>query len=345
MGRLTISMVRFWAIFLSMTTAACAANRYPGAPTVPSDDPAFAAPEPVVMPGLDEDPAEPLRLMPGDIVQLTTVSAQTTKYPGLIVDAMGHLHVPLAGDVLVGNLTLTEAEQAIETGLRRYDRFVRANLIITEPDGHVASVLGAVETPGRVNVPPGMRVADLLAEAGGPTTAESQQALNLLGNLDLARLVRDGETVPVSVQEAVKGNPKHNVRVRSGDQLYVPPGTDMLIMVIGEVDEPQPIAYRQGIRLTEALARTGGISDRGDRNDVRIVRGPLREPRMYTASIKDLVNGQATDVVLAPGDIVYVTKAWYASTGDVLNALSPIISLANAAAIVAVADRVGNNNP
>jgi len=340
MGRLTTNMGRFSAILLCLAVSACAANRYPGAPTVPTDDPAFAAPELVVMVGLEDDPPESLKLMPGDIVELTTVSAQTNEYPGLIVDALGHLHVPLAGDVLVGGKNLTEAEKAIETGLRRYDRFVRANLIITQPDGHAASVLGAVATPGRVKVLPGMRVADLLAEAGGPMTALSEQAVNLLGNLDLARLMRDGETVPVNIALAIKGDPKHNVRIRSGDQLYIPPGTEMLIMVIGEVDAPQPVAYRQGIRLTEVLARTGGISDRGDRNDVRIVRGPLREPRMYTASIKDLVNGEATDVVLAPGDIVYVTKAWYASAADVLNALSPLISLANSAAIIGVASAI-----
>lgn len=343
MGRLTSDMGRCSAFFLCVLVLGCAANRYPGAPTVPSDDPAFAAPERIVMEGLVDDPAQPLRLLPGDIVELTTVSAQTTKYPGLIVDALGQLHVPLAGDVVVGDKTLTEAEKAIEKGLRRYDKFVRANLIITDPKGHTASVLGAVTSPGRVEVPPGMRVADLLAEAGGPSTGEGAQSVNVLGNLDLARLVRGGETVPVSVSEAVKGDPKHNVRVHSGDQLYIPPGTEMLIMVLGEVGAPQPVAYRQGIRLTEVLARTGGISDRGDRNDVRIVRGPLREPRMYTASIKDLVNGKATDVVLAPGDIVYVTKAWFASTGDVLNALAPLISVANAAAIVAVAESLGGN--
>jgi protein involved in polysaccharide export with SLBB domain len=294
------------------------------------------------MVGVEDDPPESLKLMPGDVVELTTVSAQTNKYPGLIVDALGHLHVPLAGDVLVGGKNLTEAEKAIETGLRRYDRFVRANLIITQADGHVASVLGAVAAPGRVKVPPGMRVADLLAEAGGPAVGSggTRQFQDLIGNLDLARLVRDGETVPVSVALAIEGDPKHNVRIHPGDQLYIPPGTEMLIMVLGDVGRPQPIAYRHGIRLTEVLARTGGITPRGDRNDVRIVRGPLREPRMYTASIKDLVNGVATDVVLAPGDIVYVTKAWYTSVTDVLSALAPLISLANSAAIIAVAATV-----
>ena len=71
------------------------------------------------------------------------------------------------------------------------------------------------------------------------------------------------------------------------------------------------------------------------------MRGPLREPQVYTASVKDLTGGKATDVELAPGDIVYVTKAWYASTADVLNALSPIIALANSFAILAVAGAIG----
>ena len=109
-------------------------------------------------------------------------------------------------------------------------------------------------------------------------------------------------------------------------------------MVLGEVGIPQPMAYRSGLRLTEVLARAGGIvTNRGDRKDIRIVRGSLREPQIFTTNLKALMSGKATDVELVPGDIVYVTKSWYASTADVLDALSPILSLANSFAILAVA--------
>jgi len=335
-------MRRSTALFLSIAlVTACARNRYTPAPTVPGDDPSFAAPERIRPPGLESDPPEALQLLPGDVVQLTTVSAKTQIFDGLRVDAMGQLHVPLAGDIQVGGLSLAQAEKAVERGLRQYDRFVRANLIISKLDGHSASVLGAASRPGRYRVNPGMRLGDLVAEAGGAETAEVHQVPSLVGNLDLARLVRNGETVPVSVPLAIKGDPKHNVRVRAGDQLYIPPVTSELIMVLGDVGTPQPMAYRQGLRLTEALARAGGlVTSRGDRKDVRIVRGPLREPRIYTANLKDLTSGDATDVELAPGDIVYVTKSWYASTADVLNSLSPIISLANSFAILAVAGAI-----
>ena len=336
-------MHRGTAFFLSIAlVAGCARNRYPTAPTVPTDDPSFAAPERIRPRGLDSDPAQALTLLPGDVVQLTTVSAKEQIYLGLIVDALGQLHVPLAGDIQVGGKTLSQAEKAVESGLRRYDRFVRANLIITRLDGHTAAVVGAVTTPGRFEARPGMRLADLLALAGGAATAEVHRVPSLLGNLDLARLVRDGETVPVSLLLARQGDPKHNIRIHPGDQLYVPPVTDQMIMVLGEIAIPQPMAYRTGIRLTEVLARAGGIvTDRGDRKDIRIIRGSLREPQVYTTNLKALMGGKATDVELAPGDIVYVTKAWYASTADVLNALSPILSLANSVAILALAGAVG----
>ncbi|MBW2224794.1 MAG: SLBB domain-containing protein [Deltaproteobacteria bacterium] len=335
-------MRRGTALFVAITlVSACARNRYTQAPTVPSDDPAFSAPEVIVPRGIESDPPEALALLAGDVVQLTTVSAKTETFEGLIVDAMGQLHVPLAGDINVGGKTLSQAEKAIETGLRRYDRFVRANLIITRLDGHTAAVVGAVQTPGRFEVRPGMRLADLLALSGGASTAQVHAVPTLTGSLELARLVRDGETVPVSLLLARQGDPKHNIRIRAGDHLYVPPVTDRMIMVLGEVVQAQPMAYRTGIRLTEVLARAGGVdSARGDRKDIRIVRGSLREPQIYTTNLKALMSGKATDVELAPGDIVYVTKAWYASASDVLSALSPILSLANSVAILAVAGAI-----
>jgi polysaccharide export outer membrane protein len=338
-------MRRCTALLLAITlVSACARNRYATAPTVPSDDPSFAAPERIRPRGLESDPPEALKLFPGDVVQLTTVSAQTQVYDGLIVDAMGQLHVPLAGDIQVGGLTLGQAEQAVEKGLRRYDRFVRTNLIITAPDGHFAVVVGAVTTPGRIKVSPGIRLADLLAQAGGVLIGQSALIPMRLGDLDLARLVRDGETVPVSLPLAIEGDTKHNIRVHSGDQLFIPAITKNLLMVLGEVGRPQPMAYRQGIRLTEALARAGGINmSRGDRKDIRIVRGPLTEPRVYTTNLKALMAGEATDVELWPGDIIWVTKTWYASTADVMSGLSEIIALANTAAILALAYGVGAN--
>ncbi len=336
-------MRRFTAFFLSFVLlSACARNRYPQAPTLPSDDPEFSAPERIVPRGLESDPPQALKLLPGDEIRLTTVSANTEVYENLIVDALGQLHVPLAGDVQVGGLTLSQAEQAVERGLRRYDRFVRVNLVITQLNGHMVAVVGQAAQPGHYQVRPGMRLGDLVGLCGGVAVGQAQQVPTPLGNMDLARLVRSGETLPVSVPDAMRGDPKHNIRLRAGDQLFIPSVTSQMITVLGDANQARPLAYRQGMRLTEALSLVGGFDTvRGDRKDIRIIRGPLREPRIYTANLKALASGKATDVVLAPGDIIYVTKNWYTSAADVLNAMAPIIALSQSVATFALAYSVG----
>ncbi|KGM08788.1 ABC transporter substrate-binding protein, partial [Cellulomonas bogoriensis 69B4 = DSM 16987] len=67
----------------------------------------------------------------------------------------------------------------------------------------VVHVVGAVHAPGLVTVPRGSRVADAVAEAGGPTDAADLAALNL------AREVLDGEQLRVPVPgEVVEPGPE-----------------------------------------------------------------------------------------------------------------------------------------
>ena len=165
-----------------MLLSACARNRYATAPTVPTDDPEFSAPEPIVQRGLESDPPRALQLLPGDEVRLTTVSAKTEVYENLIIDEMGQLHVPLAGDVQVGGLTLSEAEKAVERALRRYDRFVRVNLVISQLTGHMAAVVGQAANPRPLpGAAHGMRLGDLIALSGGVARDSNQSGSDTLG--------------------------------------------------------------------------------------------------------------------------------------------------------------------
>lgn len=299
----------------------------PPTPPAPQDDQAFSDPVSIELEGVKHDPAAPLVLMPGDVVMLHAVSAETTEYKGLIVDDRGYLHIPLAGDVQVGGLTLTQAEAKVQEALRKYDTVVRAVLFLEDAQGHRASVLGAVGAPGRVVVTPGTRLADLLAAAGGVLKEARDGDAAVLGDLSGARLVRQGRVLPVSLERALMADPRHNIRVRSGDHLYVPPLRGRRISVLGEVREPKALPYYSGLRLTQALAVAGGITIDGDRADVRVIRGSFRQPKVYTTSMVQIVNGESHDVVLAPGDVVFVTEHWIASVGEVLDRLSPLMSL------------------
>jgi polysaccharide export outer membrane protein len=309
---------------------------FPRAPTLPTEGDAFGGEQALVPSGMDGDEALPLQLYPGDVITLVLQSAEREEQPNLLVDERGVVHVPLAGDVEVGRMPLPQAEQRLEAALRQYDRTVRVSILLSDPRGHVATVVGAVEDPGRVAVTPGMRLADLLAEAGGPARSQEDAVGYSGADLGGARLVRDGEALPVSMARALEGDPRHNVRVRPGDVLYLPPDLQRLVSVIGQVETSQVMQHRPGMRVTQAIALAGGVTRDGNWGDVRVIRGDSERPRIYQASVADIVDGRSPDVVLAPGDIVYVASAGHADLRDVMNSINAFLSIATTSAIVAI---------
>lgn len=320
-------------LVVAFVTSGCV--RLPDAPTLPTDDSRFRAAAVEAPTGLREDPPSPLTVLPGDVLAVSAISSETVTYEGLVVDETGRVHLPLAGTVEVGGLPLAQAERRIEGAIRELDRVARVALRISDPTGHMATVLGAVGSPGRMLIVPGMRVADLVAAAGGTAESVEGEPGSVVADLASARLVRGGRAMPISLARAVEGDPAHNIRVRPGDHLHVPSARGNLIVVLGEVGEPTVLAHREGLRLTEVLARSGGLNERADRTDVHIVRGPLQEPLVYRASLRAIVNGNANDVVLAAGDIVYVTEEWTSHLGEVLTRVSSLLTTPATVALTA----------
>jgi protein involved in polysaccharide export with SLBB domain len=177
-----------------------------------------------------------------------------------------------------------------------------------------------------------MRLADLLAAAGGAARSEADGLAISSGDLGGARLVRDGVTLPVSLEVALSGDPRHNIRVRAGDTLYVPADLHRLVSVLGQVGSPRVMPHRSGMRLTHALSLAGGVTRDGNWGDVRVIRGDPARPTVYSTSIADVVDGRAHDVVLAPGDIVYVASAGHADMRDVMNSVSALLAPLSVAA-------------
>ncbi len=300
----------------------------PLVPVTPSAEHGFVQAPASELTGVDDDPPQQLTLMPGDVVRLQLISGTDSEAQGLTVDERGVLHVPLAGDVDVAGLGLTEAEARIETALQPFDRTVRVTIILAQPNGQRATVLGAVASPGRYTVVPGMRLADLLALAGGADASAEDGITVPIADLYGARLVRAGQALPVSVALAVTGDPRHNVRVRAGDHLYVPPEMDALVSIIGQVNAARVLPYRPGLRLSRALAFAGGPTSDADHSDIVIVRGDHAAPEVYRADLQALLDGEGPDPVLAPGDVVYVGATALSRFRDVMTAIAPAVSVA-----------------
>jgi polysaccharide export outer membrane protein len=331
----------FGALWLTGTALGC--GGFPPAPAYPTKEDGFSAPQQVQRPGLPGDAPAPLTLQPGDLLTLELVSEQPRTIAGVQVDSAGNVHVPLAGDVEVRGLGLSEAEAKLENVLRRYDRFMEVTVQVSDPRGQRVTVLGAVTTQGSIQLVPGARVADVIASAGGPLVSQVEGAPPVpLADLQGAVVTRAGKTLPISVAKALEGDPLHNVYARAGDHIYVPPALGTNISMLGQVGGPRVFPYQAGMRLTHALAMAGGVNVGGDKSDIRVIRGTLEKPRVYQASLADVVDGDSHDVMLQPGDIIFVSDDPIEDIGEVISVISPVLSLGITTALFVTT--VSNNN-
>lgn len=314
----------FGALALLTVGASGCARPIPTAPVTP-DDAGFTAEAPPPRPGIDDvDETEPEVIRPGDVLSARIVGDNQLDVQQTSIDRAGFIHLPLIGSVKVAGKSLEEAQSTVQKALRTLDRYSVVNLGLVEGKGRTATVLGAVERTGVIPLVGDPRLADVLAAAGGPRSTGIEDRLVSLGDLDGTRVMRNGKPLPIDVRQALSGDVRHNVRIRPGDVVYVPPTLAARVTVLGHVGHPRTMAFRQGMRLSECLAEAGGLTKLADGGDIRVVRGGFAKPRVYTASLKDLVNGRGPDIVLAAGDIVYVTEHWFASVGEVLEKLIPV---------------------
>ncbi len=104
--------------------------------------------------------------------------------------------------------------------------------------------------------------------------------------------------------------PNVTVIVRS----FVGPPNRM-IRVIGEVAQPQAVAYRDGMTVLDVMIATGGLTRFAAGNRAEIVRRdtPDGAPRTIPVRLNDLVRGGdiSQDVPVRPGDTLIIPQSWF----------------------------------
>ena len=115
---------------------------------------------------------------------------------------------------------------------------------------------------------------------------------------------RECSTTVLRIGSSVKVSASRNDKNRNF--IFVPTATAREVTVLGAVAQPRTVPYVEGMGLIRAIAHANGTVPEAYQHHVAIVRGSLSEPRVGIIDYRDIATGRAPDVVLEPGDIVYV---------------------------------------
>jgi polysaccharide export outer membrane protein len=246
---------------------------------------------------------------PQDVLNLTVFNDDSLSRPALVVDTDGTIDCPYVGRQKVSGMTTRQIEEMLRRllGLRRDPQGKVIGGYLTNPNINVSvkdfrsqrvNVMGAVKTPGYVELQGDPTLTRALSQAGYPTP-DSGSYVQITHEAP-----PPGTTVdPASpVQEKIprleiENGRASRIRLRPGDSVFVPNADKFFIT--GEVKTVGQLVLSQETTVQQAIIMAGGVTDRANKNRVRISR---------------IVNGKTVDIkandstIVQPGDTITVAR-------------------------------------
>ncbi len=257
---------------------------------------------------------EPFRLGPGDKIEIELVSDPAATRVTSTVGPDGKIYFNLLPGIDVWGLTLEETRVKIEDGLKQYMRErPQIGVTLRAVESQRIWLLGRFQLPGVYPMPTPMTLLEALSVGGGTVNFTGTQDITQIASseelADLRRsfVVRKGQMLPVDFHRLMKeGDLSQNIYLEPDDLVYLPPMTAREVYVMGAVQGPRAVPFRERLSLIDAVTSAGGPAYNAYLSHVAIVRGSLTQPKIAVVDYKSIVHGNATDIILEPRDIVYV---------------------------------------
>lgn len=238
------------------------------------------------------------RLGSGDVMRVSVY-----QNPDLTLETRvsenGLVSYPLLGNIKVGGLSVTQAENLISEGLRKgsFVKNPQTTIVVLQVKGNQASVLGNVNRPGRYPIETAdMRLTDLVATAGG-VASTGAEVLVVSGK-------RAGQPYRVEIDFPAifaVGGAANDIFIQNGDVIWVDRAP--MVYIYGEVQRPGPMKLERGMTVMQSLATGGGITLRGTEKGIRVNRKDS-EGKVETLQLP-------MEAPLKDGDVVYVKESLF----------------------------------
>lgn len=266
------------------------------------------------------------RLGRSDVLKISVYDEPDLSLDTLPVRPDGRISFPLVGDVQAEGRTVDELTQDLTERLRKYLLAPKVSVIVLQFNSLHYTIYGEVVHPGVYPLQTRVTIADALAKAGGLNKGQFRASSVELADLTHAFISRQGRWLPVDFVRLVRqGDMRFNIELQPGDYISIPSGLSKEVYIIGEVNAPALFAFREEMPMSRTLALAEGFTKDADISRIHIVRGALNNPTLIVSDFNKVIAGQAQDVQLEPGDIVYVPPTSLASWARMLNQIVPTI--------------------
>jgi protein involved in polysaccharide export with SLBB domain/capsular polysaccharide biosynthesis protein len=274
----------------------------------------------VVGPARQADWQRHLTLGPGDVVSFHFFGAPELTREEVPIGPDGRISYLEADNILAAGLTIDELRGRVNDELGKYRRAPQAYVTPDVYHSKKYYMLGTVVATGIYYLDQPTTIIEAVARSRGFVTGESHGDTVETTDFSRSFLERRGQRMPVDLERLFRhGDLSQNIALEPDDYLYFPPAAAGQIYVLGEVLQPGALAFDADTTTLSAIAARGGFTDRAWKKRVLVVRGSLDHPQALTVDVGGALNGQAPNLALEPGDLVYVSSRPWAKAMDLLD--------------------------
>lgn len=253
----------------------------------------------------------------GDAMEVSVFGDEETSVEAIQVAPDGNIYYLFLDAIPAAGLTVTQLSQELVDRLHDYYVDPLVSIAPKTALDRTYKILGRVYGPGVYPITSPMRLRDAIGDAGGVMTAtydDNQRGdVYSLADLRESLLIRNHQRIPVDFEKLLTtADESNNIPIKPGDYIYIASAEHKEVYVLGALNAPQRITYYQGLTAMAALAYAGGwLSGNpyaADPSRVIVIRGSLNCPCVMQMDLCQVVAGQARDIYLQPGDIVYAAN-------------------------------------
>lgn len=216
----------------------------------------------------------------------------------------GKITVPAIGDVTATGLTPAGLQNELTERLKAIVKNPTVNVIVEGINNSKVYIFGSGVKSGVVDLNKRTTLLQLLCLLGDLKTADLRSAY----------VIRDGRKVKEDFHELfVNGKVADDIVVEPNDMVYMPMAPERSVYVVGAVNAPKFVEYREGITVMEAVLEAGGFNKFANGNGVVVFRKDGGKRSSIPARMDDLIKkgDLSQNITLKPGDYVVVKEGLF----------------------------------
>lgn len=246
-----------------------------------------------------------------------------------VIGPDGRITLPLAGPIVLSNLTREQAAHKIDAALSAYYTDISATVQVDRYGSNHVTLLGNVKNPGVIEFEQTPTLLEVLSRGGVDTRPD--------GSLpDQCVIYRGDQVVWVDLEGLLStGSPLADMRLRRNDIIFVPALSSRTVSVLGQVEHPGELPLKHDSTLSTILSEAGGLTDGAGGNPELQIVHRSKGGRTQYIHFKDLLKPDGgLEISLYPGDVIYVPKSGMAKMGFVMQQLAPFAMLGTFATVI-----------